>query len=90
MANGTRMTHDRGARGGACRSTHAAGWGLPPSTAASEAGVACARWLRHPLCLSHQLSTLPGFPYRWPCPGITASPPAGRTAFRPLRQRPQG
>ena len=41
MANGTWMTHGRGAHGGACCSTYAAGPGLPPSTAASEAGVAC-------------------------------------------------
>ena len=90
MANGTRMTHDRGAHGGPCCSTHAAGPGLPPSTAASEAGVACARWLRHPLYRSHQFSTLPGFLYRWSCLRIAASHPAGRIAFRPLRQRPHG
>ena len=81
MANGTWMTHGRGAHGGPCRSRYAAGPGLPPSTAASEAGVACARWLRHPLCRSHQFSTLPGFPYRWPCLRIAASPPAGRHSF---------
>ena len=81
MANGTWMTHGRGAHGGACCSTYAAGPGLPPSTAASEAGVACPRWLRHPLCQSHQFSRLPGFLYRWPCPRITASPSAGRHSF---------
>ena len=54
MANGTWMTHGRGARGGACRSTYSAGWGLPPSTAASEAGLPCPRWLYLPLCRPHQ------------------------------------
>ena len=41
MANVTWMTHNRGAHGGACCSTYAAGSGLPPSTPAYEVGVAC-------------------------------------------------